>query len=95
MDFSWTSALPCGCADIKQNSDDTFTFELDQTKISQDDVGVHSISVSLKDSSSDTTRLTSKSSFTVEIQFTALKKEENLEQNSTEGNSTAGGVPLD
>ena len=89
MEFSGASSLPCGCADIIQNSDDTFSFEVDPTKISQDDEGVHKITVSLKDSSSDTTRLVSRSSFTVEIQITP--REEELDQNPTEANSKAKG----
>jgi len=75
MEFSGAGSLPCGCADIKQNSDDTFSYEVDQTKISQDDVGFHMISVSLKDSTSDKTRLFSMSSFVVEIQFTPREEE--------------------
>ena len=53
MEFSGVSALPCRCADIKQNGDDTFSLEVDPSKISQDDVGDHLITVTLKDSTSD------------------------------------------
>ena len=97
MEFSGVTAFPCGCASIKHNSDDTFTFKVDSTRISQADAGARSISITLKDSSFDQTKLQSRWSFMVEIEFTPMVIEESQgaidegSTNSSDTNSTAEG----
>ena len=72
MKFSGHDAVPCGCLKITQNSDDTFTLEIDQAEITEIDVGTFVIGVELTDSTSAETRLKTLSSFDVTIGFEAF-----------------------
>ena len=90
MIYEMKLGMPCNCATMVTNEQTGFTFALDKTKVTENDVGTWKVVVEVTDSEFPVSQLMNTYSFDVEITFIPLVfiEQPELLEIELEGNST-------